>query len=79
MEDVKPKEEGNVDPMPPAVGFSTGEAQAEFQVAQAEEAAEQPAILDSAQSKTRVEANRRLLHKARTKRDEFFASMGSNK
>ncbi|KAE8810310.1 Cysteinyl-tRNA synthetase [Hordeum vulgare] len=45
----------------PATGFNMAEVEAEFIVAQAEEMAEQEAILESSQDKAYVEANRHFL------------------
>ena len=53
---VKPEWEAE-----PAAGFAIEDTMTEFEVAQAEEAAEQRAILDSIQSETEVEANRCFL------------------
>lgn len=50
------------------------DALAEFELAQVKEATEQRVILDSIQSKTKVEANRRILHEADMELEEAFAS-----
>jgi hypothetical protein len=58
MEDAKPEEEkenqGKADLTPPDAGFSMADALAKFEVAQAEEATEQQAILDSIRSEAEV-------------------------
>lgn len=51
--------------MPPAAEFSIDDALAEFEVAQAEGAVEQQAILDSIRSESKAEANRRFLRQAK--------------
>lgn len=78
MEDYE-KEEGKVDTVPPAAGFAMDDALAEFEVAQAEEEAEQQAILESIQSEVEVAANRRYLCEADVELEELFADMESDK
>ena len=53
----------------PAAGFSMADAPGEFEVAQAEEAAEQQAILGSIRSKAEVEANLREAQAAEVESD----------
>ena len=69
MEDTAPEEEGEADPAPPAAGFGMADAPGEFEVAQAEEAAEQQAILDSIRSEAKVEANLREAQAAEVESD----------
>lgn len=75
--DIQPEEEeevqGKADPTPPAAGFGMSATLTEFEVAQAEEAAEQQTILDSIHLEAEVKANYRYLREA--ERDELFVGM----
>ncbi|KAE8805134.1 hypothetical protein D1007_18877 [Hordeum vulgare] len=52
--------------------WSMAEAEAEFDVAQSMEMAEQQAILDSIRDETEVEANRRLIRQRQSEADALF-------
>ena len=73
MEEVEPwneeEEQAEVDPVLEQVGFGMDDALAEFEVAQAKEAAEQHAILQCIQSEAKVEANCCFLHKMELERE----------
>lgn len=73
-DDAEPEKEEE-DPAPPAAGFGMPEALAELEVAQAAEAAEQQAILDSLHSEAEVEANRRILRQWQADIDEMFVDL----
>lgn len=71
-EDEEPSDEEDEAPVPEQARFGIEDALAEFELAQAKEATEQQAILDSIQSKTEVEANRRFHHEADMELEDSF-------
>ena len=73
MEVPKEEKEGDeADLMPKQDGFSMEDALAEFELTQAEKAAEQYVILESIQDKLEVAANRRLIHEVDMKRAALY-------
>ena len=68
------KEDDEADPEPEYDGFTMEDALAEFELAQAEKAAEQHVILESIQDEAYVEANWRFIWHRRAEMNELFAS-----
>ena len=76
--DYDNEEECEVELTSPAAEFAMDDALAEFDVAQAEEAMEQHAILESIHSKLEVAENRHYLHKADVELEELFVTVDFN-
>lgn len=69
----EPEEEATIDPTP--AGFDMANAMVEFEAAQAEELAEQQALIESFKSEHVVEANRRILRRRKAEINELFAEL----